>query len=56
MFYSLCECMYKKVDEWITLCCTVVVEHVLMNELYLNSMINHCVRKTIMSRDVVSYL
>jgi len=45
----------KNADNWIPLCFIVVVEHVIvMNVLYLNSMINHCLRKTIVSEDVVS--
>jgi len=35
----------------------IVIEHfVVMDELYLNSIINHCIRTTIRSGDVVSYL
>jgi len=31
------------------LCCTVVVEHVIVTEvLYMNSIIKHCIRKTIL--------
>jgi len=37
----------KKVDKWVSLCCSVVIKHVIvMDVLYLNSMINNCIRKT----------
>ena len=46
----------KKVDKWVALCCSVVVNHaVVIDMLYLNSMINNCIRKTILKGDVVSY-
>jgi len=46
----------KKVDKWVPLCCTVVVEHVIVIDvLYLNTIINHCIRKMVLSGDVVIY-
>jgi len=34
----------QNVHKWVPLCCTVVVEHIfiVVDVLYLNSMINHC--------------
>jgi len=46
---------FKKVDKWILLCCTVVVEYFIVMELLdVNLMINHRIQKSILSGDYVS--
>jgi len=44
----------EKMYKWVSLCCTVVVKHVIMDVLYLNSMINHSLQKIILSKGVLS--
>jgi len=45
----------KKVDKWVLLSCTVVVEYVIvMDVLDLNSMINHCIQKIILNEEGMS--
>jgi len=46
----------KKMDKWVPLCCTVIDYVIVMNVLYLNSIINHCIQKMILSGGSLSYL